>query len=124
MPFTISLVQSISEGSTTISANQTFAPETVTKFAETVNDGASDLEFAVSVDITELLVFYMKATQAMTVKTNSSGAPDETFVLAANSPVVWRAGDTAIFGGDVTSLFVTNSSGSNGVLNIMYGMDT
>ena len=47
----------------------------------------------------------------MTVKTNSSSSPAQTFSLAANQEVVWGTlqGTTNPITLDVTQLFVTNA---------------
>lgn len=57
----------------------------------------------------------------MTVKTNSSGAPQETIAVAAGIPLVYvpAEGGTAPFAGDVTKLYVTNASGGIAILNVL-----
>jgi hypothetical protein len=63
------------------------------------------------------------ADQALTIKTNSSGTPQETISLIADRPLIWRAGDAALFAGNVSSIFVSNASGSDTDLKIMVGVD-
>jgi hypothetical protein len=57
--------------------------------------------------------------QAVTVKTNSSGSPTNTFVLAAGVPLqffvtadpAWRDSNGTIVA-DITALYVTNAGGT------------
>lgn len=86
---------------------------------ETIADSTTDAQIDFEVDISELRAFGMVASVAMTVKTNSAGSPQETFTLAAGKPVFWVVGETAIFAGDVTSVFVTNASGDDGQLKLL-----
>lgn len=90
-----------------------------TPFSETIADGAADQQFALAIDISELKQFAIVAGEAMTVKTNSSGAPDDTLVLVKDVPVFFVSGDPAVFSADVTDIFVTNSSGTDGRLDII-----
>lgn len=53
--------------------------------------------------------FYLVADQNCTVKTNSSGTPQDTITLVAGIPYVWSlsSGLTNPFGGNVTTAFLT-----------------
>jgi hypothetical protein len=59
----------------------------------------------------------------MTVKTNSSGSPQETITLKANRPKIWQEGDTAMFAGDVSKLFITHAAPGTATLEIIVGSD-
>jgi hypothetical protein len=87
---------------------------------EPIADSVSDDLVAWACDLTQLKSFYMVADKALTIKTNSSGTPDDTFVLTANEPMVWteNCGLANPFSQDVTALYVSNSSGSATVLKI------
>ena len=125
MSFSLSLVQTLKEGSVTL--DSTTSSKTVqghNKINETVADGETDWQVAFSIDVSSLKIFYMVSDQAITVETNDGSSPQETFSLAANVPVVWQEGETAIFSGDVTDLFITNSSGSAATLKVHSGTDT
>lgn len=71
-------------------------------------------------DVSQLKGIYMVSDRAVTVKTNSSGSPVNTFTLAANIPFMWVQGDPAIrdtagvvFTTDVTALYMTNADADN-----------
>lgn len=73
---------------------------------------AVDAEFAVTIPDSDLVLLGLFATVDMTVKTNSSGDPDDTFTLKAGVPYVWTA--DAPFANPISepvaSIFVTNTS--------------
>jgi len=82
---------------------------------ETIADSSTDLLVNWTCDISAAGLVVMLSDQNLTVKTNSSGAPQETIALVADTPLVWSVGDageTAPFADDVTALYVTNASGS------------
>lgn len=68
-----------------------------------------DIAFAVTGELKSLLLY---SVQGMTIKTNSSSAPDDTIVLVAGVPLVWNTNDVAAnpLTTDVTKLFFTNAS--------------
>jgi len=57
-----------------------------------------------------LQLLYMVSDTAMTVKTNSSGSPQETITLTANTPYMWFTGSgiTNPLVSNVTALYVTS----------------
>lgn len=59
---------------------------------------------------------------AVTIKTNSSGSPQETITLIAGQNLIWTLGTDGAgkipFSGDVTKLFITAGSGADGTLKI------
>jgi hypothetical protein len=57
-----------------------------------------------------LQVFYALSDQDLTLKTNSSGSPQDTITLHANKPFVWykNSGITNPFAGNVTTTYWTN----------------
>jgi len=80
---------------------------------EAIASDAADLQIGFACDVTATKLLYMESSVALTIETNSSSAPQETIVLAANAPLVWipgAAGQAAPFAGDVTTIYVTNDS--------------
>lgn len=121
MPFTVRSTKSVVEGATSLSASVDHSCDVVAKMSESVVDATTDAEYLISLDVSKLQVFSMLSTQDMTVKTNSSGSPQETFTLTAGAPVVWQVGDAAIFAGDVTALYLTNASGATATFTLISG---
>ena len=83
---------------------------------ESIPDSSTDLAVSWSVDVSAMSSCLIVADGgALTVKTNSSSTPDDTFTLANGEPIVWVTGSGLAnpITTDITSgLFVTNSSGS------------
>lgn len=76
--------------------------------------------FTVSIDISELESIFLVTDGALTIKTNDSGTPDDTFVFTANMPLIWVNGYPTIdgssqnpFDADVTKMYLTNATGSD-----------
>lgn len=89
---------------------------------ESIPDATTDLAVAFAAVRAKLQMFMMVSDRALTIETNSASAPGNTFVLAANTPVIWYAGCgvavTVMFAADITSLFATNASGGVALLQI------
>jgi hypothetical protein len=119
----IKVTQSVAYGTKSHANSENVTVQNVNVFEETVPDASVDKEFLIAIDVSEAKVVSILADQALTIKTNSSGAPQETITLTANRPRIWQAGDAALFAGDVASIFVTNASGSDTDLKIMVGVD-
>jgi hypothetical protein len=62
--------------------------------------------------LTKLKSVYISSDNALTLKTNSSGSPQETLTLGAGDVIQWdnTNGLVAPFAGNVTALYVTNGS--------------
>lgn len=124
MPFTVKITEAVYEGSTSYTTDKSWSVGSVAKLEETVADAVTDQEHTIGIDFSALKAFYMVSDQAVTVETNNGTTPDDTFALTANHPVVWKEGDAAIFTVDVTSVFLTNSSGSTATVKIVAAVDS
>lgn len=89
--------------------------------ANAVTNGPVDCAFVLA----RLAAFYMQSDQALTVKTNSAGSPQETLTLVAATPFVYvpGVGLPSPFAGNVTALYVTNASGTAAALEIRVLLD-
>jgi len=86
---------------------------------ESIPDGSTDLEVIWTCDVSALLLLYMLADQDLTIKTNSSGSPDATINLKKDEAETFFEGGANPLGStDVTSIFVTNASGTDATLDI------
>ena len=85
-----------------------------------VNDQETDKQVEFDILIANLESIFILATVDMTIKTNSSSAPDETLNIKADQPYVWHTDCyfANLLATNITALYVTNSSGENGVLKI------
>lgn len=117
-----SVVQTVSGIGTVVQASQPLTAGASQDVTEPIPDASVDLPVVYALDSVggNLVMLAILTTVAMTIKTNSSGAPVDTVVTVANVMVLYTGAPTVNpFGsGDVTSLFVSNASGSSGTLNI------
>jgi hypothetical protein len=92
---------------------------------ETVAIAATNFLVGISIDASELEAIYINSTQDLTLKTNSSGSPQETIPLKANVPLIWFAGGyfAIPFAGDVTGFYFTNASGVQATVTIRLVQD-
>lgn len=83
---------------------------------------AANLLVEMNIDISQLALVVFVCTVDATVKTNSSGSPDDTLDLEAGVPLFWvaGAGQALFLTEDVTALYVTNDDAADtaGVLTI------
>lgn len=75
---------------------------------------ASDQLIAYALDISQCKMLAIWATGSdITLKTNDSASPDDSFTLAQNQPIVWSTDDDPEFGiplsADITALYATNT---------------
>ena len=78
--------------------------------------GVSGDEVAFTLDIGQIVFFYMVSDQDVTIDFNATPTGVPTIALKANVPFIVRASaemyNTTAFSTDITKLFVTNASGS------------
>lgn len=101
-------------GANKVLTTWTRTEELETNFDATLAVG-TDVAIGVALDISQIRSLTIVSSTAATIKTNASGAPQETLTLAAGVPLVFDAdmpgvaiGD--IFAGDVTNMYVTNAA--------------
>ena len=87
---------------------------------------STDAEIDLVVNVMDVVVIGIEADQDCTVKINSTTpAPEDTFLITANIPLIWTSGDpiaTQFIVNDVTKLFVT-TGGTDTLLKLMIGLD-
>lgn len=116
----MSIVHTITRSYKDQSPNALTLVETVTDAYERNFDQsvpiATNTLYNVSLIQAKLKSVCMKSDQAVTIKTNSPGSPQETINLVAGQAYIWTlqtdgAGKIP-FAGDVTAMYITNASGS------------
>ncbi len=78
----------------------------------------TDVAILVALDISQIRTLCIVSDVAATLKTNSSGSPQETLTLVAGIPLLWDASQPGaliadIFAGDVTNIYVTNAAAAH-----------
>src|SRR5690349_21639708 len=70
--------------------------DSVVMLETTVDTGMTNFHRVLAVDASEIAMLGIHSTKAVTIKTNSSGSPDQTFSLAANQGIVWSVNDESV----------------------------
>lgn len=119
MSFSATIKESIEIGGETFVFANTYTASARTSVRDTIDTGETVFEIAVHIDIAELKALFIVSTQTITVKTNSSGDPDDTFEMIAGEPLIWHTASihTKPLTVDVASVFVANSSGETATLS-------
>ncbi len=75
----------------------------------------TNLLIPISFPVASVLSVVIVADGNCTLKTNSSGSPQETLNITANVPLVWQyqSGSTVPFAGNVTAMYITNTPAVN-----------
>ena len=101
--------------------------DTTVKLETTVNDGMTNFHRVLSVDASEIVMMGIHTTKAITIKTNSSSAPDQTFSLLANQGIVWSVNDESVttcpIDTDITDVYITNASGATADVKMYFLID-
>ncbi len=101
---------SLSEISRTFTGTGTGGFEDETAVGSGTNGGITQV--GGTLDVSACKSFWVKASAALIMETNSSGAPADTINLVAGVPYIWNTDsqDTFLLGTDVTAFFFTNAS--------------
>lgn len=92
----------------------------------TVADGTTNLIVNWPVDVSAVAMLFISSDKAITIKTNSNSAPDNTLSVPANEPVFWYSGSPLAnpLTVDVVTLHIANSSGATATVSIDVAQDT
>ncbi len=99
----------------TVTSNQDIAQD-ITVAATTTN-----YEADIAIDESTIVSVALYSDKAVTIKTNSTGSPDDTITLAAGQMKKWKTGDVdgaKVFTADVTKLYVTNAGGTTATVKL------
>lgn len=106
-------------GVNTIDKSETVTGSLVQSLSESIA-GSATTQITIAIDVSAVKGFAITSSVAATLKTNSSGSPDNTIVLAADVPYVWSTGsyDTFLLTVDVTSMFFVVAGATAGTVQI------
>lgn len=92
----------------------------------TIPAATTNQQIIIAFTIAAMKSFFVKASSACTLKTNSTGSPDNTFSLDADSGIVWHNQMTSAnpITVNVTTMYVTTPSGDPVTLEIYALVDT
>jgi hypothetical protein len=98
-----------------ISASNSYSGTLSLSLDETITNGQTAYEIDIAIDVSKVAAISISSNKAITLKTNSSGSPDNTLTLRAGVPYQWCSDsyDTFKLTTDVTKFYVANSSGAS-----------
>lgn len=125
MPFTNQLRVDAFANALNVSAVRSFSGDNQLAITQAIANGTTNQEILAAIDVSATKFVVLSSDVALTLKTNSSGSPDNTINLSAGVPYIWGYGDynSLLLTVDVAKFFVTNSSGSSATLNILALID-
>lgn len=92
---------------------------------ELIPAATNDKATIFAMDVSQLKSLFMVSDRAVTIETNNSGAPINTFSLLPNVPFVWQVGGPALRDTagtavvtDITQLFITNPGAADALVQI------
>jgi hypothetical protein len=102
---------------------ETLTADSVALFNDSLVSNATNEHIVMSVRQAGIKSIFILADANTTLKTNSSGSPDDTIALVAGKPLNWTINDytTCPITADITGLYATKSgAAANLLVNILY----
>lgn len=112
--------QSYYAASQTVTDTDTFEAETEVNIAATIDASTTNKLIDIALDVSEIQSIVISSDVTLTVKTNSSGSPDDTLTITGGKPYIWTVNsyDTCLLTTDVTKIYVTNGTSGDAALKI------
>ena len=106
-------------GVATVAKTVSKSASAVISLSETIA-GSGTTQVFQAIDVSAVAGIVINSTVAVTLKTNSSGSPDNTIVLVADQPYIWytAAYDTFKLTTDVVSIYCVVAVATAGTLTI------
>lgn len=114
MPFNHTVSKSYkTDAGTTSAVNYVISGPTEINYDGTIAANTTNHEVDLVFTHAAMLSINIYATSAVTIKSNSTSAPDNTVTMAAGQQIIWNAnesGTNPFVTADVTKLYFTNAS--------------
>ena len=103
----------------------TVTTDSETKESLVVPISTTNQAAAIGFTLSKVALVYISANTDVTLKTNSTGSPQDTILVKAGKPLVWYVGSglTNPFAGNVTGFYFSNASATVAatvIASIMY----
>lgn len=121
MAFTDSLsISYTGNGQAVTSVVKSLTADAQAGYDGSIPDSTTNQEVDVAIKHSTLAGFVATSDHAITIKTNSTSAPDDTLSVAANTPIIFYTGGPWAnpLTADVTKMYITNNSGGTAVVKI------
>lgn len=112
------------DAGTITSTTDTYLVDSEVNLDEVVAAGQTNKEYDISITQANIKTMVLMSTQPVTLKTNSTSAPQETIVLVANKQLVWTLDhiEAKFFAGNITKFYVTNGGSVDATLKFRCGL--
>lgn len=119
------LTQAITIGGETVGGSVTYTVEGEQNVDVTVPAATTHKEVNIDLDVSELDTLVIYSDKTVTLKTNSSGSPDDTLTVTAATPIAWgsASGHACPLTVDVTKIYLTNAGADAATVKIRAGYD-
>ena len=126
MSFTATITETIDIGGLQVSQSNSYTDSAETRIDEAIADSTTDGVIALVQDVSETAIVYIVSDQAVTLEFNNSTTGVPEIVLVAGVPYVWHTNSyyTDLFATVITTLYVTNASGSTANVKIRFLYDS
>lgn len=124
--FTHTIGRSWAGAGLSLSASKAYSDSAEYNFSETIGGAETDTEIACTLIVLEIAAVYICATQDMLMEWNDNVGTQGHIDLLANEPYIWHTDSyyTNLLTPDITALFVTNASGTSGVIDFRCVFDS
>ena len=114
-----------SDAGTITSTVETFQGDGEADYDGVIPANSTNVEIDIVVPVAKIRSMVLFCAVAMTIKTNSSSAPDDTIPIAAGTQIVWNTNhsEPCPLTVDVTKFFVTNAGSSEGAFKFRALLD-
>ena len=109
-----------------ISVSKSFEGDVQANLDLSIPTATTNQEVLLALDVSALKTVIVSSDVAVTIKTNNSGSPTDTIAIKAGIPYIWHydAYASNLFTGDVSKIFITNTSGSTSNFKLLALTDT
>ena len=103
-----------------VANDRTYSASGHAAIAEAVANGETAKLINIAIDVSTVKAIVINSDQDSTIKTNSSGAPDDTLAIPADAEYSWNEDSLHALKltVDVTKIYVANASGATANLTI------
>ena len=120
MSVTHTLHQNWVNGSRAIASKKDYTGNAQLTIDETIANDLTDHPIALTLDVSAIKSIYILSDRDISFQTNNAATPDDTLALIAGHPYIWNTDSlfTNLLTTDITSLFITNTSGGTASLKL------
>src|SRR5690242_1094873 len=116
MAFNHTIQRIYNDGITNVTSSESVSNDTQINFDGSIAGGSTNAQLNLAFTKANMKSLCLWCDRALTIKTNSTGSPQDTISLTANQAIVWshaHDGDSACpFSDDVTTIYVTLAAGA------------